>query len=47
MPRFLISETAKHIGEKVRVCGWVNTRRAHGKILFIDFAILLSFILCF
>jgi len=36
MPRFLISETAKHIGEKVRVCGWVNTRRAHGKILFID-----------
>ena len=36
MPRFLIKDTAKHIGEKVRVCGWVNTRRAHGKILFID-----------
>ncbi|MGA2417659.1 MAG: aspartate--tRNA(Asn) ligase [Candidatus Staskawiczbacteria bacterium] len=36
MPRFLVSDTAKHIGEKVRVCGWVNTRRAHGKILFID-----------
>jgi len=36
MPRFLISETAKHIGEKVKVAGWVNTRRAHGKILFID-----------
>src|SRR3989338_5887852 len=34
--RFLISETAKHIGEKVKVAGWVNTRRAHGKILFID-----------
>ncbi len=36
MPRFLVKDTAKHIGEKVRVCGWVNTRRAHGKILFID-----------
>ncbi len=36
MQRFLIKDTAKHIGEKVRVCGWVNTRRAHGKILFID-----------
>lgn len=36
MPRFLVAEAAKHVGEKVRVCGWVNTRRAHGKILFID-----------
>jgi len=34
--RFLVSETAKHIGEKVKVFGWVNVRRAHGKILFID-----------
>ncbi|MCX6722629.1 MAG: aspartate--tRNA ligase, partial [Candidatus Staskawiczbacteria bacterium] len=36
MPRFLVKDAAKHIGEKVRICGWVNTRRAHGKILFID-----------
>ncbi len=36
MQRFLIKETAKHVGGKVRVCGWVNTWRAHGKILFID-----------
>ena len=36
MPRFLIKDTSKNIGGKVRVCGWVNTRRAHGKILFID-----------
>jgi len=36
MPRFLIKDTAKHIGEKVKVSGWVNTRRVHGKILFID-----------
>lgn len=36
MQRFLIKDTAKHIGEKVTVVGWVNTWRAHGKILFID-----------
>ncbi len=36
MQRFLVKDTAKHIGEKVKVCGWVNVRRAHGKILFID-----------
>jgi len=36
MERFLISETAKHVGEKVKVAGWVNVRRAHGKILFLD-----------
>jgi len=36
MPRFLIKDTAKHVGEKVRVCGWINTWRAHGKILFVD-----------
>jgi aspartyl-tRNA synthetase len=34
--RFLVAEAAKHIGEKVKVQGWVNVRRAHGKILFID-----------
>src|SRR3989344_951628 len=36
MQRFLISETVKHVGEKVKVAGWVNVRRAHGKIVFID-----------
>lgn len=36
MQRFLISQAAKHVGEKVKVAGWVNIRRAHGKILFID-----------
>ncbi len=36
MPRFQIAETAKHVGERVKVSGWVNVRRAHGKILFID-----------
>jgi len=36
MDRFLISEAAKHKGEKVKVAGWVNGRRDHGKIIFID-----------
>ena len=36
MPRFLVNQTAKYIGEKVKVQGWVDVRRAHGKILFID-----------
>lgn len=36
MERFLVAETAKHIGERVKVSGWVNVRRAHGKIVFID-----------
>jgi aspartyl-tRNA synthetase len=34
--RFIIKDAVKHAGEKVRVAGWVNVRRAHGKILFID-----------
>jgi len=29
-------ETTKYLGKKVKVCGWVNTIRSHGKILFID-----------
>lgn len=36
MERTLISQTIKKAGEKVRVSGWVNTRRDHGKLVFID-----------
>ncbi|GAG41425.1 unnamed protein product, partial [marine sediment metagenome] len=36
MKRIFINETTKYIGEKVKVCGWVNSRRDHGKIIFID-----------
>jgi len=36
MERTLISQTPKKIGQKVRLCGWVNTRRDHGKMVFID-----------
>lgn len=36
MKRVLNNETTKYTGKKVKVCGWVNTRRDHGKIVFID-----------
>ncbi len=36
MSRFTILESTKHIGEKIKVSGWADTVRAHGKILFID-----------
>jgi nondiscriminating aspartyl-tRNA synthetase len=36
MERTLISQTLQKIGQKVRLCGWVNTRRDHGKMVFID-----------
>lgn len=36
MKRTLIAETVKNIDEVVKVEGWVNTRRDHGKIVFID-----------
>ncbi len=28
--------TAKHVGNKVVLMGWVNTRRDHGSLVFID-----------
>ncbi len=36
MTRSLVSETAKKVGEKVRLLGWVSTLRDHGKITFLD-----------
>jgi aspartyl-tRNA synthetase len=36
MERILNLETIKYLGKKVKVAGWVQTIRAHGKILFID-----------
>jgi len=36
MKRILSSETTKYLGKKVRVAGWVHSKRSHGKIIFID-----------
>lgn len=36
MKRVLTKETVKMVGEEVTVMGWVDTRRDHGKIVFID-----------
>jgi len=36
MERALIRETTEKVGQEVLLKGWVNTRRDHGKIVFID-----------
>lgn len=36
MDRTLILDCNEKIGEKVKICGWVQTRRDHGKIVFLD-----------
>ena len=36
MKRTLSIETIEKVGKEVRVCGWVNGIRSHGKIMFID-----------
>jgi len=36
MKRILISDTPSLIGQYVKLSGWVNVRRDHGKLIFID-----------
>ena len=36
MKRTLNTETVEYLGKQVKVCGWVNTVRSHGKIIFVD-----------
>jgi aspartyl-tRNA synthetase len=36
MERISIIDTIDHLGKKIMVCGWVHSRRDHGKLIFID-----------
>src|SRR3989344_5367433 len=36
MLRTLIGELGKHVGETASIAGWVDVRRDHGKIVFLD-----------
>jgi len=36
MKRILNAETIKHLGKEIKVSGWVDSVRSHGKIIFID-----------
>ena len=36
MQRTYIGELSKKVGEEVKICGWVDVRRDHGKLIFID-----------
>jgi len=36
MERVINSDTTKYLGKQVKVSGWVNSIRSHGKIIFID-----------
>lgn len=36
MSRTYIIDSLKHIGEEVELCGWVDVRRDHGKLIFLD-----------
>jgi len=36
MKRIPNAETIKYVGKRVKICGWINTVRSHGKIIFVD-----------
>jgi len=36
MERVFNVNTKNYVGKKVRVCGWINSKRSHGKIIFVD-----------
>lgn len=36
LKRILILETSKHLGKEVKLAGWIDVRRDHGKLIFLD-----------
>lgn len=36
MERTLIREAGQHVGEEIRLQGWIHIRRDHGKLIFLD-----------
>jgi len=36
LPRTMIADLPAAVGKQVRICGWVQTMRTHGKIMFFD-----------
>jgi len=36
MRRIISNEAKNHINERIKVCGWINKIRSHGKIIFVD-----------
>ncbi len=36
MSRIYTTDSAEHLGEKVELCGWIDVRRDHGKLIFFD-----------
>ena len=36
MERTYIKDLASKVGEEVKICGWIDVRRDHGKLIFID-----------
>jgi len=36
LTRILVADTMIMVGQRVRLCGWVQTVRSHGKIIFFD-----------
>lgn len=36
IPRTMVEDSVEKIGERINIRGWVNVRRDHGKIIFVD-----------